>query len=88
MKALSCWKAHDDMTLRDGSKLAAHKQTAANVLTTLEGYADDAPMTLQDWWTGSLRETTVLVGRPQEQMIEQRGNDPSGYGATISVAEV
>ncbi len=80
--------ASDDMTLRDGSKLAAHKQTAASLLTTLEGYADDAPMTLQDWWTGSLRETTVLVGRPREQMIEQRGNDPASYGCELVCREV
>lgn len=71
----------DDMRLRNGDR---ERKSGQALLTLLNALRDAAPKTMIDYWTGSARSRTVLVENVSETMIEQRGNDPAGYGVQLS----
>lgn len=76
----------DGLHLRNGE--IERRKTGQILLDHLRNLEEGGPITVTDWWTGRSREQTATVHNVQETMIEQRGDDPAGYGADVTFSTI
>jgi len=70
----------DELELRDGSH---ERVSGQGLLTHLLNQVDAAPVTISDYWTGSIRNRTCLVHKVVEGMVGQDQRSPAAYGADV-----